>query len=116
LSSTPVGLCFNWFGGLVGSMSRQLFWLGHQYTQTQFESDHQQYALFDSTVGTASHILALICRRLSADWIDLHGHCLYLIETFVAKNRFRDTCYKAANWIHLGQTKGRSRNDRYAQL
>ncbi len=64
----------------------------------------------------ASHILALICRRLSADWIDHYGHCLYLIETFVDKNRFRGTCYKAANWVHVGQTKGRSRNDRYARL
>ena len=64
----------------------------------------------------ASHILALICRRLSADWIEHYGHRLYSVETFVDKDRFAGACYKAANWIHVGQTKGRSRNDRYARL
>ncbi len=64
----------------------------------------------------ASHILGLICRRLSVDWINHYGHCLYLLETFVDKDRFSGACYKAANWIHVGQTKGRSRNDRYARL
>ncbi len=64
----------------------------------------------------ASHILALTCQRLNADWINHYGHQLYLLETFVDKNRFTAACYKAANWIHVGQTKGRSRNDRYARL
>ena len=64
----------------------------------------------------ASHILALIGRRLSLDWITHYGHGLYLLETFVDKDRFTGACYKAANWIHVGQTKGRSRNDRYARL
>lgn len=64
----------------------------------------------------ASHILGLICRRLSADWLNHYGHRLYLLETFVDKDRFTGGCYKAANWINVGQTKGRSRNDRYARL
>jgi hypothetical protein len=64
----------------------------------------------------ASHILGLICRRLSDDWLNHYGHRLYLLETFVDKDRFTGGCYKAANWIHVGQTKGRSRNDRYARL
>lgn len=64
----------------------------------------------------ASHILGLICRRLNSDWINHYGHALYLLETFVDKDRFTGGCYKAANWIHVGQTKGRSRNDRYARL
>jgi hypothetical protein len=64
----------------------------------------------------ASHILGLIARRLCADWINQYGHRLYLLETFVDKDRFTGGCYKAANWIYVGQTKGRSRNDRQAKL
>ncbi|MHC4607950.1 MAG: Druantia anti-phage system protein DruA [Planctomycetota bacterium] len=64
----------------------------------------------------ASHILGLICRRLGADWVNQYGHRLYLLETYVDKDRFTGACYKAANWIHVGQTKGRSRNDRHARL
>ena len=64
----------------------------------------------------ASHILGLTCRRLGPDWINHYGHRLYLLETFVDKDRFTGACYKAANWICVGQTKGRSRNDRYARL
>lgn len=56
----------------------------------------------------ASHILSLITKRISADWERKYGHPVYLLETFVEK-RFRGTCYKAANWIHVGSTTGRGR-------
>ena len=54
----------------------------------------------------ASRILALNARRLCDDWLKVYNHPLYLLETFVEKNRFQGTCYKAANWIHVGETKG----------
>jgi len=54
----------------------------------------------------ASKILALNAKRISNDWIDVYHHPLYLLETFVEQNRFKGTCYKAANWIRVGQTKG----------
>lgn len=60
----------------------------------------------------ASHILGKVCARLNADWIDKYAHPIHLIETFVEQNRFRGTCYRAAGWIHVGATVGRSRNDR----
>lgn len=60
----------------------------------------------------ASHILSRISRRLSTDWIAKYGHPIYLLETFVDRSRFRGICYRAANWILTGQTKGRTRNDR----
>lgn len=60
----------------------------------------------------ASHILGRIARRISGDWIDKYGHPIYLLETFVERDRFQGTCYKAANWVHVGQTQGRTRNDR----
>ncbi len=60
----------------------------------------------------ASHLLSLSLRQLNQDWKDRYGHTIYLVETFVDTTRFRGTCYRAANWIHVGQTTGRSRQDR----
>lgn len=54
----------------------------------------------------ASKILALNARRISEDWFDIYRHHVYLLETFVEQERFQGTCYKAANWIQVGQTKG----------
>jgi len=64
----------------------------------------------------ASHLLAAILKRISADWQCKYGHPLHLIETFVERDRFRGTCYKAANWKLVGQTTGRSRQDRYSTM
>lgn len=60
----------------------------------------------------ASHALSLACRRLSADWQAKYGSPIVLLETFVDRARFRGTCYRAANWRLVGQTKGRTRADR----
>jgi len=59
----------------------------------------------------ASHTLSLAARRISSDWEDKYGHPVQLLETFVDK-RFRGTCYQSANWIRVGSTAGRGRNDR----
>ncbi len=64
----------------------------------------------------ASHILGRIAQRVSNDWIQKYGHPVCLLETFVEHGRFQGTCYKAANWLYVGQTKGRTRNDRYSTL
>ena len=63
----------------------------------------------------ASHILGRISRRIRRDWQDYYNRDIVLLETFVEQLRFKGTCYKAANWHHLGQTKGRGRNDRYSK-
>jgi len=60
----------------------------------------------------ASHVLGRIARRLSDDWQAKYGHPVYLLETFVQCDRFRGTAYQAANWVRVGQTKGRTRQDR----
>jgi hypothetical protein len=57
----------------------------------------------------ASHLLGRIARRLSADWQAVYGHPIYFLETFVDPQRFRGTCYRAANWVHLGVTTGRGK-------
>ena len=57
----------------------------------------------------ASHIMSQICRRIRRDWQAKYGQPIWLLETFVDPPRFAGTCYRAANWIFLGQTRGRGR-------
>lgn len=64
----------------------------------------------------ASHLLALATRRLSADWQARYGHAVWLVESFVELDRFAGTSYKAAGWLELGQTTGRTRQDRHRTL
>jgi hypothetical protein len=58
----------------------------------------------------ASHLLALSRRRISTDWQEKYGHPILLLESFIEQRRFAGTCYRADNWIRVGQTTGRSRN------
>jgi hypothetical protein len=60
----------------------------------------------------ASKILALSARQVPHDWQSRYGHHPLLLETLVEGTRFRGTCYRAANWIYVGQTTGRGRMDR----
>lgn len=60
----------------------------------------------------ASHLLGRMVRVLAADWQRVYGHPVYFAETFVEPERFPGTCYRAANWIHLGRTTGRGKDDR----
>ena len=57
----------------------------------------------------ASHILGRMAARISDDWERMYGHPIYFLETFVDPERFRGTCYRAANWVLLGQTTGRGK-------
>jgi hypothetical protein len=59
----------------------------------------------------ASHILGRMARILPRDWHRVYRHGIHYLETFVDKSRFAGTCYKAANWIYLGETTGRGKND-----
>jgi len=60
----------------------------------------------------ASHVLGLATRQLAGDWQQRYGYKPVLVETFVDSSRYRGTCYRAANWIELGLTEGRGRQDR----
>jgi len=62
--------------------------------------------------GLASKILALSARQMPQDWDSHFGLRPLLLETLVDAARFRGTCYRASNWIHVGQTAGRGRMDR----
>ena len=59
----------------------------------------------------ASKLLAMALRRLSQDWQDRYSYRPVLVETFVETGRFEGICYRAANWIHVGQTQGRGKLD-----
>ncbi len=60
----------------------------------------------------ASHVLGRVARQIRGDWVEKYGHPVHLLETFVDGSRFRGTCYRAANWQHVGRTTGRTRQDR----
>jgi hypothetical protein len=60
----------------------------------------------------ASHILGRMARMLSADWQRVYAHPIYYLETFIDPQRFRGTCYRAANWKVLGVRTGRGKDDR----
>jgi len=64
-----------------------------------------------SAPNLASHVLGMAVARIRADWMERYGEDLVLIETFVDRQRYNGTCYRAANWIEVGETKGRGRQD-----
>jgi hypothetical protein len=57
----------------------------------------------------ASHLLGRMVAQISADWQGMYGHPIYFLETFVDPERFRGTCYRAANWVVMGKTTGRGK-------
>jgi hypothetical protein len=65
-----------------------------------------------TVANLASRILAASAKRLPCDWENRYGYRPCLLETFVERDRFRGTCYRAANWIYVGETQGRGKLDR----
>lgn len=63
----------------------------------------------------ASKALSLAAKQIQEDWLRKYCYALVLLETFVVLEHFTGTCYKAANWIYLGETKGRGRMDRHTE-
>ena len=93
-------------------------WIGWSAEQRrrglQFIVSNSRFLVLPSVSvrGLASKILSLAAHRLPEDWERLYGYRPFLMETLVDRARFRGTCYKAANWIHLRTTQGRGRMDR----
>jgi hypothetical protein len=61
----------------------------------------------------ASSVLSLLATQVASDWEELYAYRPLVMETFVEQERFQGTCYRAANWIHVGQTQGRGKLDTY---
>src|SRR3989339_572639 len=60
----------------------------------------------------ASHLLGMMVRRISSDWERIYAHEVVFLESFVDPERgFTGTCYRAANWVYLGRTTGRGKDD-----
>jgi hypothetical protein len=89
---------------------RFLQWSARQVSQRRhLLAQNSRFLILPSTgrwPNLASRVLKLVCDRLSQDWQGRFGHPVLLVETFVDGQRFRGTCYKAANWQALGQTRG----------
>lgn len=105
------------FGSAAWKVSSRDEWIGWRPTLRQanlpFITNNMRFLILPwvQVPHLASHLLASIARRISGDWMQRYGHPIHLLETFVEQDRFRGTCYRAANWIRVGQTQGRSRND-----
>ncbi|MFQ5356555.1 MAG: DUF4338 domain-containing protein [Mariprofundaceae bacterium] len=110
------------FGSAAWKCASRDRWIGWDATSRQrnlnFTTNNTRFLILPwvRIPHLASHILGRIMRRLSHDWLCRYGHPVHLVETFVEKDRFKGTCYKAANWTLLGQTQGRSRQDRHNNL
>ena len=63
----------------------------------------------------ASQSLSKASRMIQEDWLSAYCYAPVLLETFVDLSFYKGTCYKASNWIYLGDSKGRGRNDRYTE-
>ncbi len=130
---------------LPGAQLRYLVWCGpHQVAALGFAASAWKVAPRDSFIGwnaeerqrnlhlivnnarflifpwvqarnLASRILSVAAKRIAQDWQVRYGYKPVLLETFVERDRFRGTCYRAANWIHVGETQGRGKLDRKRQ-
>lgn len=85
---------------------------GLQWRRLKFLTNNTRFLILPGVriPNLASKVLSLSLRRLSADWQALHGHPILLVETFVDPSRFKGTCYRAAGWTSLGQTRGFGRS------
>jgi hypothetical protein len=93
-------------------------WIGwsHEQRQRNLQKivNNSRFLIFPwvQVRNLASSVLALAVKTVPDDWQDCYGYRPVLMETLVAQERFKGTCYKAANWVHVGSTTGRGRMDR----
>lgn len=93
----------------IGSRDRYIGWDGQMRKQNIHLICYNTRFLILPWVSVkylASHILSKVAGVICCDWQRLYNHPVYYIETFVDKDRFLGTCYRAANWKYLGDTKG----------
>ena len=118
-----IGSAHGWLGGLgFGASALQLKdrdrWIGWDGEGRQ-KHLHRIVGLSRFLIrpmvachNLASRVLAMALRQLPGDIENGYGYRPWLVETFVDSARYRGTCYRAANWIEVGQTRGRGRQDR----
>jgi hypothetical protein len=109
--------CFAWSSAPrhLGPRDRYIEWSAEaRRRNVRFLAYNTRYLIMPwvQVPHLASHLLGRMARRLSTDWESIYGHPIYFVETFVLPERFKGTCYRAANWIYLGRTTGRGKDDR----
>jgi len=116
-SRTGVDLACLLFGAAAWQCAPRDRWIGWSAQQRAaglaFIANNSRFLILP-WVGVrhlASHILSQIARRIDADWQVRYRHRLYLLETFVQPDRFRGASYQAANWVQVGRTTGRTRQN-----
>ncbi len=113
VGDTPVA-CIGWGSAAWAVQSREEFvgWSKNVKNKNlHFIANNTRYLVLPwvTVKCLASKILALNIKRISFDWLKVYNYPLYMLETFVEQDRFKGTCYKASNWIRVGQTKGTSK-------
>jgi hypothetical protein len=109
------------FGGAAWKVGPRDRWIGWTAEERQRNLHHvvnnTRFLVLPwvQVKNLASRLLALATRRLPDDWQERYGYRPCLIETFVHADRHKGVCYKAANWISVGETAGRGKMDRYHQ-
>lgn len=117
-SRTGVDLACLLFGAAAWQCAPRDRWIGWRAEQRvqglAFIANNSRFLVLPwvRVSQLASHLLSQIARRIDADWQQRYRHPIYLLETFVQQDRFRGACYQAANWIHVGQTTGRTRQSK----
>jgi len=108
--------CLAFSGAAWKTMPRDAFigWTAEQREKRlQLLVDNSRFLILPwvRVPNLATKLLSMAARRITRDWQTRYNYRPVLIETFVEKARFHGTCYKAANWVHVGETKGRGRYD-----
>src|SRR5271169_3240862 len=96
----------------LGSRDRYLGWTGEARRRNiRYIAYNTRFLILPwvRVEHLASHILGRMAALISDDWKQMYGHPIYFLETFVDSERFRGTCYRAANWVLLGKTTGRGK-------
>lgn len=108
--------CFTWSSAPrhLGPRDRFIGWSAEARRQNiRFVAYNSRFLILPwvEVPHLASHLLGRIVRMLPDEWQAVYGHPVWFAETFVYPARFRGTCYRAANWIDLGCTTGRGKDD-----
>jgi hypothetical protein len=108
--------CFAWSSAArhLGPRDRFIGWSADARRQNiRYLAYNSRYLIMPwvTVPHLASHLLSTMAKMLSDHWQSVYGHPVYYLETFVHSERYRGTCYRAANWVHLGQTTGRGKDD-----
>jgi hypothetical protein len=108
-------LCFAGAAWRVEARDRWIGWNGEERERNlRYVVNNTRFVVFPwvSVRNLASRLLALAAKRIAADWQRLYAYRPLLLETFVDSERYAGTCYRAANWVMVGYTKGRGKLDR----